>query len=60
MDEVDRGHSHVHDYIFGHVSNILAKDNGTSLLELWNNDDRINKVTFYDLLHMQSGIQDID
>jgi len=42
------------------IDPFLKKINGTSMLELWNGDTTIEKLTIYQLLHMQGGLNDYD
>ena len=55
---IEQGKVGFNDSIGMHVDSILKSGNGTTMLELWNNDTTINNVTIYQLLHMSSGMLD--
>ena len=55
---VEQGKVGLNDSISMHVDPILKSGNGTSMLELWNNNSEINNVTIYQLLHHKAGLKD--
>ena len=55
---VEAGIVGFNDSIAMHVDPILKSGNGTTLLELWNNNTLINNVTIYQVLHMKGGLRD--
>lgn len=57
---IDQGKMGFNDSIGMHVDNILMKSNGTTMLDLWRGDTKINNVTLYDLMHMKGGLGDYD
>ena len=57
---IDQGKMGFNDSIGMHVDEILMKSNGTTMLDLWRGDTKINNVTLYDLMHMKGGLGDYD
>ena len=55
---IEQGKVGFNDSIGMHVDPILKSGNGTTMLELWNNNTEINNVTIYQLLHMKGGLKD--
>eukprot|EP00929_Paragymnodinium_shiwhaense_P072655 TRINITY_DN36880_c0_g1_i1.p1 TRINITY_DN36880_c0_g1~~TRINITY_DN36880_c0_g1_i1.p1 ORF type:complete len:537 (-),score=68.16 TRINITY_DN36880_c0_g1_i1:284-1894(-) len=56
---VESGKISYNDTVSKLVDSFLMRTNGTTLLKLWG-DDRIDRVTVYQLLHMSSGLADYD
>ena len=48
----------MNDTLHSHIDQWLQDTNGTTLIELWNNDQRVNNITIYHLLHMKAGLRD--
>ena len=60
MRLVDQNIISLNDTVSPLVDEFLSRTNGTTLLELFNQDARINDVTVYHLLHMRGGLGDYD
>lgn len=52
MRLIDQGHITLNSTVAPLVDPFLKKINGSSMLEIWNGDATIEKVTIYQLLHM--------
>ena len=57
---VEEGKMHLNDTLSSRCDKWLWKTNGTSLLEIFQGDEKINQVTLFQLMTMTSGLEDID
>jgi len=57
---IQAGEMSFNDTIASRVDKILMSSNGTTLLEMWQGDERINQITIYQVLHMEAGLGDYD
>lgn len=57
---VEKGELHFNTTIPSLVDNFLLKTNKTTILQIWDGDKTVEKVTLYNLLHMSSGFKDHD
>ena len=57
---VEKGELHFNTTIPSLVDDFLHKTNGSSILQIWDGDKTVEKVTLYNLLHMSSGFHDHD
>ena len=60
MQLLDAGLLSLDDPAHKHVDPVLKRLNGTTLLQVWSGDARIQRVTVGQLLSMRSGINDYD
>ena len=57
---IEAGEMNFNDTVASRVDKILMSSNGTTLLKMWKGDERINKITLYQVLHMEAGFGDYD
>jgi len=54
----EEGKLDLNDTIDKHVDKFLMKINGSTILDIWQGNQKIKNVTIYHLLHMTSGLKD--
>jgi CubicO group peptidase (beta-lactamase class C family) len=52
MRLVEQGHITFNSTVAPLIDPFLKKVNGSSLQDIWNGDETVNKITIYQLLHM--------
>jgi CubicO group peptidase (beta-lactamase class C family) len=60
MQLIQKGVLHLNDTVAVHIDAYLAKNQDTTLQELWGGDATISTITIEQLLSMRAGLQDYD